>query len=103
MENKLKEILDNGKDWTRINTSIEGICILKLPEFRGTPTRLAVEINPIDGFGRITKRRGLILKSTEELETFKKLLAEEKLVSLLKNIDGISGKPEKKEKEIIEL
>ena len=102
MEEKLKEILENGKDWARINTSIRGIGLLKLPTFRGYPAKLVVEINPVDELGRPTKRRGLILKSTEELETFKKLLAEEKLISLLKNIDGICGKPEKKE-EIIEL
>lgn len=103
MENKLKDILENGKDWTRVNTSIEGISIIKLPEFKGNPERLAVEINPVDELGRPMKMRGLILRSGEELETFKALLAKDKLSSLLQNIENICGKIEKKEKEVIEL
>jgi hypothetical protein len=103
LEEKLKEVLKNGKDWARVNTSIRGIGLLKLPTFRGYPAKLVVEINPIDELGRSTKRRGLILKSTEELETFKKLLAEDKLNSLLQNIEKICGKIETKKEEIIQL
>ena len=94
---------EKGKDWTRVSTSIGGICIIKLPAFKGNPARLAVEINPVDELGRPTKMRGLIIRSIEELETFKELLAQDKLTALFQNIENICGKLEKKEKEVIEL
>jgi hypothetical protein len=103
LENKLKNILENEKDWARLNTPIEGISIIKLPAFKGNPTRLAVEINPVDELGRPTKMRGLILRGTEELETFKELLAQDKLTSLLQNIESICEKLEKKTKDAIEI
>ena len=104
MENKLKEILEKGKDWSRMNTTVEGIFVLKLPAYRGKQARLAVELNPTDEFGRPTKKRGLLLRSIEELETFKKMLAQDKLFSLMENIEKICGKPDKKDKvEVILL
>jgi len=79
---------------------------LKMPPFRGSPTRLAVELNPVDEAGSPTKRRGVLLRSSEELAEYRKLLEDERLGSLLKNIDGLSPKPVKKEetkKDIIEI
>lgn len=104
MENKLKEILENSKDWARANTSANGIFILKLPAYRGKQSRLAVEVNPADDMGRPTKKRGLLLRSLDELKIFKELLAQDKLSSLLQNIEKICGKPEKNgNEEVIEL
>ena len=64
LKEKLKEIFKNVTDWTRVNTLIRGIGLLKLPTFRGYSAKLVVEINPVDELGRQTKRRGLILKGT---------------------------------------
>jgi len=82
------------------------VFVLKMPPFRGSPTRLAVELNPVDEAGSPTKRRGVLLRSSEELAEYRKLLEDERLGSLLKNIDGLSPKPVKKEetkKDIIEI
>jgi len=104
MEEQLTKLLKDGKDWEKKQTSIEGISILKLPEYRGNPPRLGVEINPVDELGRPTKKRGLILRSLDELEEFRKLFSNDKLSSLMDNIEKICGKIEKKEKgEVIEL
>ena len=53
----------------------------------------------------ITKIEKVDLQITtiEELETFKELLAQDKLTVLFRNIENICGKIEKKEKEVIEL
>lgn len=46
-EEKLADFLQNGKDWSRVRTSVPGVFVLKLPAYRGSPTRLAVELNPV--------------------------------------------------------
>ena len=70
MSEKLRDFLKTGKDWARLRTSVEGVFVLKLPAYRRSPTRLAVELNPVDGEGKPKKRRGLILRSSTDLEDF---------------------------------
>jgi hypothetical protein len=45
LEEKLKNFLENGKDWERIRTTIKGIFILKIPrsKIKDTPSRIVVE------------------------------------------------------------
>jgi len=106
-EQKLTEFLKTGKDWTRMKTSILGVFVLRLPAYRSAPTRLAVELNPADESGNPKKKRGLILRSTEELEEYKELFQPEKLSKLLGIIDQVNPKVEaakrRKEEEVIEL
>jgi hypothetical protein len=105
LESKLADFLKSGKDWERKPTTVSGVFVLKMPPFRGSPARLAVELNPVDG-GRPTKKRGVLLRSSEELAEYKKLIEDERLTSLLKNLDALSPKHEKKEEpkaDIIEI
>jgi len=89
-------LLKSGKDWERKATSVAGVFVLKMPPFRGSPTRLAVELNPVDESGRPTKKRGILLRSSEDLNEYRKLLNDEKLVLLMKAMDSLM-KTEKKE------
>jgi hypothetical protein len=108
LEEKLKDFLENGKDWERIRTTINGIFILKIPKskIKDIPSRIVVELNPSDEFGNPTKKRGIILRNFEELKEFKNLINNEKLENLLKAIDNINPKISKKfkpSKEAIEI
>jgi hypothetical protein len=106
LESKLADFLKSGKDWERKPTTVSGVFVLKMPPFRGSPARLAVELNPVDGAGRPTKKRGVLLRSSEELAEYKKLIDDERLTSLLKSVDALGPKPEKKEEpkaDIIEI
>lgn len=106
MESKLADFLKSGKDWERKSTTVPGVFVLRMPPFKGTPARLAVELNPVDNAGRPTRKRGVLLRSSNELAEYRKLLEDEKLASLLKNIDVLSPKPVKKEEltpDIIEI
>jgi len=106
LEAKLADFLKSGKDWERKPTSVLGVFVLKMPPFKGSPARLAVELNPTDEAGRPTRKRGVLLRSSAELVEYKKLMEDERLVSLLKNIDSLSPKPVKKEEprpETIEI
>jgi len=106
LESKLEDFLKSGKDWERKQTTLLGVFVLKMPPFRGSPARLAAELNPVDDLGRPTKKRGVLLRSSEELAEYKKLLEDGRLASLLKNVDVLSPKPVKKEEptpDIIEI
>ena len=105
-EDKLTSFLKTGSDWGRLKTSVPGIFVLKMPAYKNIPVRLAVELNPVDNAGRPTKKRGVLLRSSEELAEYKKLIEDERLTSLLKNLDALGPKAEKKEEpkaDIIEI
>ena len=107
-EEKLLSFLKTGKDWFRLKTSVPGVFVLKLPRYKSAPTRLAVELNPTDDAERPKKRRGLILRTSSELEEINRLFQYDKLSKLLKMLDQVNPKVEKtklnKEKEdVIEL
>ena len=106
-EEKLADFLKTGKDWSRIRTSVSGVFVVKLPPYRSAPARLVVELNPVDEAGTPKKRRGLVLRSTGELEEFRELFSGEKLPKLLGMIDLLNPKVEggrrRKEEGVIEL
>ena len=107
-EEKLTNFLKAGKDWSRLNTTVPGVFVLKLPTYKSAPTRLAVELNPIDEAGRPKKRRGLVLRTSEELDEFKELFQFEKLSKLLSMVDQVNPKVERARRvkageEVIEL
>jgi hypothetical protein len=106
-EEKLVDFLKTGKDWSRLRTSVLGVFVLKLPAYKRSPTRLAVELNPVDEGGKPRKRRGFILRSRAELEDFKELFQYEKLSKLLNVLDSVNPKTEgarrRKGEEVLEL
>jgi hypothetical protein len=106
-EEKLADFLKTGKDWSRLRTSVLGVYVVKLPPYRSSPARLVVELNPVDEAGTPKKRRGLVLRSTGELEEFRELFSDEKLPKLLGMIDSLNPKVEagkrRKEEGVIEL
>jgi len=106
-EEKLVDFLRTGKDWSRLATTVPGVFVLKLPAYKGSPSRLAVELNPVDEMGKPKKRRGLVLRSSQELEEFRKLLQNEKISKLMSMLDSVNPKVEavrrRKGEEIIEL
>ena len=106
LESKLAEFLKEGKDWERKATTLQGVFVLKMPAYRGAPVRLAVELNPVDSEGRPSKKRGILLRSSKELEEYNKILSDNRIANLLKNIDSVNQKPAKKEEkkpDVIEL
>ena len=102
-EKKLEEFLDQGKSWERLATSIPGVFVLKLPPYKGRPPNLVVELNPVDSNLKPIKRRGLVLRSVEELEAFIELYKPEKIGSLLSMIETVNPAEHRRGKKIIEL
>jgi hypothetical protein len=89
-EEKLEDFLRTGSDWEKLKTSVPGVFIQKLPPYRSSQARLAVEINPVDASGNPTKRRGLLLRYTDEYEAFKEILTDDKLPRLLEMLERVN-------------
>jgi len=89
-EEKLIQFLKSGRDWERRPTTIPGIFILRLPADGRRSASLAVELNPVDELGKPTKKRGLVLRSSGELEEFRKLINDEKLTILMGKIEEVN-------------
>ena len=87
---KLASFLKSGDDWSRLKTTIPGVFVLKMPAYKSSPTRLAVELNPVDASGSPTKRRGLVLRTKQELDEFKELFQYDKLVPLVQGVEGVN-------------
>ena len=105
-EDKLAPFLKTGSDWARMKTTIDGVFVFKLPAYKSSPARLAVELNPVDDSGTPTKKRGLVIRSLRELEEYNKLFQYDRLSSLLKAIDKVNPAPRKAVKpgeEVLEI
>ncbi len=87
---RLMQFLKEGKDWERKATSIPGIFLLRLPGLRSSPPSLAIEINPVDSTGSATKKRGVVIRSSSELEVVNNLLSNPKLSQLAKSMDEVN-------------
>jgi hypothetical protein len=98
VDERLSEFLKEGKDWERKATSIPGVFLIKLPEYKSRPAYIAIEINPVDTSGIATKKRGILIKSRSELEQISNILTNEKIVQLATSIDEVN--PEKKTKPL---
>ncbi len=106
-EEKLADFLKNGGDWERLKTSVPGVFIQKLPPYRSSPGRLAIEVNPVDSTGNPTKRRGLLIRSHDEYEAFKEIIEDERLIKLLEMLDSINPSTgrggKRKDEDVIEI
>ena len=104
-EEKLEEFLQTGKDWAKVKTSVPGVFVMKMPGSKNREPSLSVEINPVDASGSPTKRRGLIIRSVDELLEFKDIMSNEKVETLLEMLEDVNpSSPEgKQSKEVIEI
>src|ERR671930_164864 len=107
-EERLAQFLKESKDWQRKTTSIRGIFLLKIPRFKTSAAAaesVAIEINPVNAAtGSATKKRGIVIRSTSELELIKGILTDPKLAELAKKIDEVNPPEiEKSEEETGEI
>jgi hypothetical protein len=89
-DQRLIQFLNEGKDWERKATSIPGIFLLRLPRLKSAAASLAIEINPVGQSGSPTKKRGVVIRSSSELEEIAKVLSNPKLSQLAKSIDEVN-------------
>jgi hypothetical protein len=89
----LKRFLDGGTGWERMQTTVAGIGILRMPASGARLQRLAVEVNPLTPRGTRMKRRGLVIRSLEELEAFRTLLSSPRMEHLVADLSAVNPAP----------
>jgi hypothetical protein len=105
-EEKLRSFLKTGSDWARMKTTIPGLFILRLPPYKNSPTRLVIELNPVDDTGAPSKKRGLVIRSSKELEEYAKLFQYDRISPLISTIEKVNDFPKKFSKpgdEVLEI
>jgi hypothetical protein len=90
VDERLTQFLSQGNNWERKVTSIPGVFLLKLPAFKSRPASIVIEVNPVDTSGSPTKKRGIIVRSSSELEQIRNILTNVKLEQLAKSIDEVN-------------
>lgn len=89
-DERLSEFLNSGKDWERKQTSMKGVFLLRLPSYKGRKSSVCVEVNPVDSSGAPTKKRGVVIKSSVELEEIERLVSDVKMEELMKKIEEVN-------------
>lgn len=87
MDERLGKMLANGGDWERTPTSIAGVMIIRMPQYKSRPPTLALELNPVDVSGTATKKRGMMIRTADEVHEIVKIMNNTDLVKLAEAMD----------------
>jgi len=91
VDNRLRDFLNEGKDWERKQTNIPGVFLLKLPAFRSRPPCIAKEIDAMgQGGGGGNRRRGLIIRTKDDLEQLSNILTNDKVIELASAVEKVN-------------
>jgi hypothetical protein len=61
-DKRLKEFLENGKDWERKQTNIPGVFLIRLPQFRSRPACIGIELDMFNRGGGVIGEEGSYLE-----------------------------------------
>lgn len=89
-DKRLIEFLENGKDWERKQTNIPGVFLIRLPQFRSRPACIGVELDALNRGGGSNRRRGIILRTSEELQQLLDIVSNKKLSELTSSIEKVN-------------
>ena len=88
VDNRLTDFLNKGKDWERKQTNVPGVFLMKLPAFRSRPACIAIEIDVLGrGGAGANRRRGLIVRSKEEIQQLSNILNNDKVIELASAVE----------------
>ena len=91
VDNRLTDFLKEGNDWERKQTNVPGVFLLKLPAFRSRPACIAIEIDALgQGGGGGNRRRGLIIRSKEDIEHLSNILNNDKVIELASAVEKVN-------------
>ncbi|MHA1293529.1 MAG: hypothetical protein ACTSQJ_12800 [Promethearchaeota archaeon] len=90
IETQLREHLENGQDWEKMETPVEGVYVVKVPATKTRPALLHLEINPLTDNGKPMKRKGLFVGSKEMLIKFSEALSDDKVFQLIGEIEKVN-------------
>lgn len=85
----LVKAIEEAAEWQRIDTSLEGVYVVKPPEYNNIQ-RIFVELNPNIN-GQIYKKKGVYIKSVEEIDAYLELFQNPKTRELIEVITEYYG------------
>jgi hypothetical protein len=86
----LVQTIEEAEPWERISTTVDGLYVVKPPE-QNNKQNVLVEAVPTPQ-GQIIKKKGIYLKSVEDLKAYRLLLNNPKTEELIKVISEYYGK-----------
>src|SRR5213592_3108690 len=89
-DRRLTEFLENGKDWERKQTNVPGVFLIRLPQFRSRPACIGVELDILNRGGGGNRRRGVIIRTREELQQLSEIVNNQKLIELASAIEKVN-------------
>lgn len=89
-DKRLIDFLKNGKDWERKQTNVPGVFLIRLPQFRSRPPCIVVELDVLNRGGGGNRRRGIIIRTKQELEQLTEVVSNKKLNELTSSIEKIN-------------
>ena len=91
---QLKEHLENGGDWEKMETPIQGVYVVKVPGTKNRKAMLQLEINPLSDNGKPMKKKGLFIRNKEILIRYAEAINEDKSYLLMQYLEKINkGEP----------
>lgn len=89
---QLKEHLENGADWEKMETPVAGVFVVKVPGTKTRPPILFLEINPLKEDGKPMKKKGLFVGNKEMLVKFGEALNDDKVYQLIGELERVNPK-----------
>ncbi len=87
---QLREHLENGRDWEKMDTPIPGVYIVKIPATKKRPAILQLEINPLNENGMPIKRKGLFIGNKDTLIRYVEAINEDRSYLLMKYLEVVN-------------
>ena len=88
-DSKLKDFLENGDDWERKQTNVPGVFLIRLPQFRSRPACIGIELDVLNRGGG-NRRRGVIIRTKEELQQLSEIVTNQKVNELTSAIEKVN-------------
>ena len=85
----LVRAIEEAEFWEKIPTNVDGLFVVKPPELNNRQLIFVELIPTVDG--RPTKKKGLLIKNEEDLESYKELLENPKTKELIQVISEYYG------------
>ena len=90
LQAQLKNHLDKGKDWEKMETPVPGVFVVKVPSTKTRPSLLFLEVNPLKDDGNPMKRKGLFVRDKEMLVKFSEALSDDKVYQLITELEQVN-------------
>ena len=92
ISSQLKEHLEEGKDWERMNTPVPGLFVVKVPATKTRKARLNLELSPLKNDGTPLKKKSLFIGGEEMFIKYSEMFSNDKAYQIIREIEQINKK-----------